>query len=56
MAEYMQFIKAKGFITMANSDPRYGDTTYELTNISMAPPDPALFEIPSDYTVAPVAQ
>ena len=23
MAEYMQFIKGKGFVTMANSDPRY---------------------------------
>jgi hypothetical protein len=23
MAEYMQFIRAKGFVTMANSDPRY---------------------------------
>jgi hypothetical protein len=34
-----------------NSDPRFGTTTYELTNIVQGPPNPALFEIPGDYTV-----
>jgi hypothetical protein len=33
----------------SNNDPRYGTTTYELTNILQAPPDPALFQIPADY-------
>lgn len=31
------------------SDPRFGDTTYRLTNIVRAEPDPALFQIPPDY-------
>jgi len=33
------------------SDPRFGDSTYQLTNINRAEPDPALFVVPSDYTV-----
>lgn len=33
------------------SDPRFGDTTYQLTNIQRNEPDPALFQVPSDYTV-----
>ena len=33
-----------------SSDPRFGTNTYELTNIVQAPPDPALFQIPADYT------
>jgi hypothetical protein len=28
-----------------------GDTTYHLDQISRAEPDPALFSLPSDYTV-----
>lgn len=34
-----------------NSDPRFGDTTYQLTKVTQGAPDPALFQIPSDYTV-----
>jgi hypothetical protein len=33
-----------------NSDPRFGTNTYELTNIVQGPPDPALFQIPADYS------
>jgi hypothetical protein len=33
------------------SDPRFGETLYQLTNMSRAEPDPALFTVPSDYTV-----
>ena len=33
------------------SDPRTGTMTLELTNINRSQPDPALFTIPSDYTV-----
>ena len=32
-----------------NSDPRFGVTTYELTRIVQAAPDPTLFQVPSDY-------
>lgn len=28
-----------------------GETTYTLTNIQRAEPDPALFTVPADYTV-----
>ena len=34
-----------------NSDPRSGDTTIKLTNISLAEPDPALFMPPADYEI-----
>ncbi len=34
-----------------NSDPRMGETTYRLTNISRGEPDPALFQVPADYVV-----
>jgi hypothetical protein len=34
-----------------SSDPRNGDSTTKLTNISRAEPDPALFQVPSDYEV-----
>lgn len=38
-------------IKSSNSDPRFGTTTYELTNISRAAPDPTLFQVPADYTL-----
>ena len=34
-----------------HSDPRYGESTYKLTNINRGEPDHSLFEVPSDYTV-----
>jgi hypothetical protein len=33
----------------SNSDPRFGATTYELTDLKQAPPDPSLFRVPADY-------
>jgi hypothetical protein len=33
------------------SDPRYGDSVYQLTGIARTEPDPALFAVPSDYTM-----
>jgi len=33
------------------SDPRFGDTTYTLTNIQRQEPAAPLFAVPSDYTV-----
>src|SRR5215510_4735327 len=35
-----------------NSDPRMGETTYRLTNINRSEPDPSLFQVPADYTIA----
>lgn len=32
-----------------NSDPRFGEQTYRLTNINRAEPDPSLFTVPQGY-------
>jgi hypothetical protein len=40
----------KVLLKSSNSDPRFGVTTYELTQIVQAPPNPALFQLPADYT------
>lgn len=37
-------------VKSVNNDPRFGVSTYELTNIAQTPPDPTLFQIPVDYT------
>ena len=34
-----------------HSDPRFGETTYKLTNINRSEPARSLFEVPSDYTI-----
>ncbi len=33
------------------SDPRFGETTFKLTKIERTEPDPALFQVPPDYTI-----
>ncbi len=33
------------------SDPRFGETVYRLTNIDRSEPDKSLFQVPADYTV-----
>jgi hypothetical protein len=35
------------------NDPRFGETTYTVTNIQKQEPAAALFAVPSDYTVKP---
>jgi hypothetical protein len=35
-------------VKTTNSDPRFGETTYQLTNILQAAPDPTLFQIPAE--------
>jgi hypothetical protein len=34
-----------------HSDPRFGQTTYQLTNIQRSEPAAALFQVPADYSV-----
>jgi hypothetical protein len=34
-----------------NNDPRSGEHTEKLTNLSRAEPDPSLFQPPADYTI-----
>ena len=41
----------KVLVMSRQSDPRFGETTYRLTNISRSEPAPDLFEIPSDFKV-----
>lgn len=38
-------------IMSKHSDPRFGETTYQLTGIQRAEPDHSLFEVPPGYTV-----
>jgi hypothetical protein len=33
------------------SDPRFGESVYQLNSITRTEPDPSLFAVPSDYTV-----
>jgi hypothetical protein len=37
----------------SNSDPRFGVTTYEVTDMLQGPPDPSLFVMPADYRLEP---
>jgi hypothetical protein len=41
----------KLLVMTKHSDPRTGETTYRLTNLSQAEPSRSLFELPSDYTL-----
>ena len=38
-------------VMTSHSDPRFGQTTYKLTNVLRAEPAATLFQVPSDYTV-----
>lgn len=38
-------------VQSSTSDPRSGESTMEMQDLSRDEPDPALFQIPSDYTV-----
>jgi hypothetical protein len=41
----------KMVVLSKDSDPRSGESTTRLTNISRAEPDASLFQVPSDYTI-----
>jgi hypothetical protein len=41
----------KVLVMTRHHDPRTGETTYRLTNISQAEPARSLFEVPGDYTL-----
>lgn len=40
-------------ISSTRSDPRFGTTTFRLTNINRSEPPQSLFMVPQDYTVTP---
>jgi hypothetical protein len=41
----------KVLVLSRQSDPRFGETTYRLTNVVRSEPPPDLFEVPSDFKV-----
>jgi hypothetical protein len=41
----------KVLIMSRTSDPRFGETTYRLTNVTRAEPSPELFQVPSDFKI-----
>lgn len=38
-------------IQSTQTDPRFGESTYSLTNIARSEPDPVLFQVPAGYTI-----
>lgn len=40
-------------VSSTRTDPRFGTTTYELTNINRSEPPQTMFTVPQDYTAAP---
>lgn len=41
-------------VSSTRTDPRFGTTTYQLTNINRNEPSESLFTVPADYTAAPM--
>ena len=41
-------------VASTRTDPRFGTTKYQLTNISREEPAQSLFAVPPDYTPAPI--
>ena len=41
----------QALVMTRHSDPRSGENVYRLVNILRAEPDPALFQVPADYTI-----
>ncbi|HEX6464847.1 MAG TPA: hypothetical protein VFZ98_10350 [Vicinamibacterales bacterium] len=41
----------KVLVLTKHNDPRTGESTYHLTNVVRAEPDPSLFMVPADFTV-----
>ena len=45
----------KVLVMSKQSDPRFGETTYRLTNLTRGEPSPQLFEVPADFKVVDAA-
>jgi hypothetical protein len=41
----------KVYVMTKHIDPRFGETTYRLTNIKRGDQDPSLFQVPAGYKV-----
>jgi len=45
-------VELKVPVMIKSSDPRFGSTVMQLTNITRAEPDAALFQVPANYTIS----
>ena len=41
----------KALVLSKQSDPRFGETNYRLSNIVLGDPDPSFFEVPADFQI-----
>ncbi len=41
----------KTVVLSKRTDPRFGETVYQLQQINRAEPDPTLFQVPANYTI-----
>jgi hypothetical protein len=51
VSETWMSLDLKAVVLSKMSDPRNGESTTRLTNIVIAEPDPALFQVPADYSI-----
>ena len=51
MSERWYSPQLQAVVLSRHSDPRFGETTYRLTNIVRAEPEAAAFAVPADFTV-----
>jgi hypothetical protein len=40
-------------VSSTRTDPRFGTTTYQLTNVNRSEPSETLFTVPAGYSAAP---
>jgi hypothetical protein len=51
---YSQDLQAT--VLARHSDPRFGSSSYQLTNVQQVEPPASLFQIPSGYTIEGAGQ
>ncbi|HTV06221.1 MAG TPA: hypothetical protein VME86_12705 [Acidobacteriaceae bacterium] len=54
--EYWYSYDLRMNLRIVHNDPRTGSVTMQVTDLSLQPPDPAVFQIPSDYRLAGAQQ
>ena len=52
VSERLYSSELQTLVMSRHSDPRFGETVYQLKNISLAEPSSDLFEVPLDYDIA----
>src|SRR5262249_8641364 len=51
MAEEWTSPELQVLVLTEHNDPRGGDSSYRLINVTRGDPSPSLFEVPADYTI-----